>query len=117
MRAVALALGLVFARRCAACSSAPRHPEQPASHPIPPAVPATPPVAPDMVPDAVPRIEPRSRYGNPPFYEVFGKRYYVLSSSADYVERGVASWYGPGFPQDTNLDRRALRHVRHDGRA
>ncbi len=45
----------------------------------------------------MPRYEPRSNYGNPPFYEVFGKRYYVLSSSADYVERGVASWYGPGF--------------------
>ena len=27
----------------------------------------------------------------------FGKRYYVLSSSVGYVERGVASWYGPGF--------------------
>ncbi|MGO9424444.1 MAG: septal ring lytic transglycosylase RlpA family protein [Steroidobacteraceae bacterium] len=49
------------------------------------------------VPDAVPRVEPRSRYGNPPFYDVFGKRYYVLSSSTAYVERGVASWYGPGF--------------------
>jgi rare lipoprotein A len=47
--------------------------------------------------DVVPRVEPRSRYGNPPFYEVFGKRYYVLSTSVDYVERGVASWYGPGF--------------------
>jgi rare lipoprotein A len=45
----------------------------------------------------VPRVEPRSRYGNPPFYEVFGKRYYVLASSSGYVERGVASWYGPGF--------------------
>jgi rare lipoprotein A len=44
-----------------------------------------------------PRAEPRSRHGNPPFYNVFGKRYYVLSSSAAYVERGVASWYGPGF--------------------
>ena len=52
---------------------------------------------PDTVPDAMPRIEPRSRYGNPPFYEVFGKRYYVLSSSVGYRERGVASWYGPGF--------------------
>jgi len=52
---------------------------------------------PDSVPDAMPRIEPRSRYGNPPFYEVFGKRYYVLSSSVGYWERGVASWYGPGF--------------------
>ena len=48
-------------------------------------------------PDAVPRVEPRSRNGNPPFYDVFGKRYYVLSSSVGYVERGVASWYGPGF--------------------
>jgi rare lipoprotein A len=28
---------------------------------------------------------------------VLGKRYYVLSSSAGYWERGVASWYGPGF--------------------
>jgi rare lipoprotein A len=45
----------------------------------------------------VPRLEPRSRYGNPPFYDVFGKRYYVLSSSVGYWERGVASWYGPGF--------------------
>ena len=69
------------------------------------------------MPDAVPRVEPRSRYGNPPFYEVFGKRYYVLSSSVGYVERGVASWYGPGLSQGANLDRRILRHVRHDGRA
>jgi rare lipoprotein A len=52
------------------------------------------------VPDALPRIEPRSRYGNPPFYEVFGKRYYVLSSSVGYWERGVASWYGPGFHRE-----------------
>lgn len=59
--------------------------------------PSAPPSAPQAVPDAVPRVEPRSRYGNPPFYEVFGKRYYVLASGADYVERGVASWYGPGF--------------------
>jgi rare lipoprotein A len=58
---------------------------------------APPPSVPQAVPDAVPRVEPRSRYGNPPFYSVFGKRYYVLSSSVAYVERGVASWYGPGF--------------------
>jgi rare lipoprotein A len=59
--------------------------------------PAPPPLVPQAVPDAIPRVEPRSRYGNPPFYDVFGKRYYVLSSSVAYVERGVASWYGPGF--------------------
>jgi len=40
---------------------------------------------------------PRSDRGNPPFYEVFGERYYVLDSSAGYAERGVASWYGRDF--------------------
>jgi rare lipoprotein A len=39
----------------------------------------------------------RSSSGNPPFYEVFGKRYYVLESSVGYRERGVASWYGRDF--------------------
>jgi rare lipoprotein A len=58
---------------------------------------AAPPPMPDSAGDAVPRVEPRSRSGNPPFYEVFGKRYYILSSSVGYWERGVASWYGPGF--------------------
>jgi rare lipoprotein A len=50
-----------------------------------------------QVPDAVPRAEPRSAYGNPAFYEVAGRRYIVLASAAGYVERGVASWYGPDF--------------------
>jgi len=63
---------------------------------VPPA-PPPPAAAPPAVPEAAPRAEARSRHGNPPFYSVFGKRYYVLSSSAAYVERGVASWYGPGF--------------------
>ncbi|HXQ64551.1 MAG TPA: septal ring lytic transglycosylase RlpA family protein, partial [Steroidobacteraceae bacterium] len=49
------------------------------------------------LPDAVPRAEPRARLGNPPFYEVFGQRYTVLADSRGYVERGVASWYGPDF--------------------
>jgi rare lipoprotein A len=40
---------------------------------------------------------PRSSRGNPPFYEVFGKRYYVMQSSNGYRERGVASWYGQDF--------------------
>lgn len=47
--------------------------------------------------DAVPRPEPRSRYGNSPVYEVFGKRYQVMATSAGYRERGVASWYGRKF--------------------
>ena len=49
------------------------------------------------IPDAVPRAEPRGTRGNPPFYEVFGKRYHVMASSEGWVERGTASWYGPGF--------------------
>ena len=52
---------------------------------------------PDMPGDAVPRPEARSRYGNGPVYEVFGKRYTVMPSSAGYQERGVASWYGKKF--------------------
>jgi len=51
----------------------------------------------DSIPDAVPRDEPRSRYGNPETYEVFGKRYRVLPSAEGYVERGIASWYGTKF--------------------
>lgn len=64
--------------------------------------PATLPSAPrdvGSIPEAVPRAEPRSTRGNPPFYDVFGKRYFVLASDEGYVERGVASWYGPGFHQ------------------
>ena len=52
---------------------------------------------PDLPDDPVPRPEPRSRYGNGPEYEVFGKRYTVMPSSANYEERGVASWYGKKF--------------------
>lgn len=56
-------------------------------------------VPPDVsnVPDAVPRHEPRSRYGNPKHYEVFGQRYYVLASAENFTERGIASWYGKKF--------------------
>jgi rare lipoprotein A len=62
--------------------------------------PPPPAAAPPAAADTAPRTEPRSRHGNPPFYDVFGKRYYVLSSSASYLERGVASWYGPGFHKE-----------------
>ena len=48
-------------------------------------------------PDAVPKTEPRARFGNPAFYEVYGQRYVVLPTAQGYVERGVASWYGPDF--------------------
>jgi rare lipoprotein A len=93
-RALALPLCAAVAAGLAACFSAPPRPESP--RPVATPEPETPPPA-LSVPDVVPRIEPRSRRGNPPFYDVLGKRYFVLSSNVGYVERGVASWYGPGF--------------------
>ncbi len=41
--------------------------------------------------------ETRSDRGNPPFYDVLGKRYHVLPTSAGYRVRGIASWYGADF--------------------
>jgi rare lipoprotein A len=52
---------------------------------------------PDLPDDPVPRPLPRSKYGNGPEYEVFGKRYTVMPTSSGYRERGVASWYGTKF--------------------
>jgi rare lipoprotein A len=37
---------------------------------------------------------PKSKQGNPPFYEVYGKRYTVMKTSIGYREQGIASWYG-----------------------
>jgi rare lipoprotein A len=99
----------------AACAAAPPRPALPAATPTPglapvvppaaaapaPALPpgAVPPPPADLasIPDAVPRVEPRSTLGNPPFYDVMGKRYFVLATAEGYKERGVASWYGPTF--------------------
>jgi rare lipoprotein A len=95
-------IAVALAALLSGCSSAPRKSSPPPPAPLPPRSAATP--APPAhlleVPDAVPRVEPRSIYGNPPSYEVFGKRYYVMASSVGYVERGVASWYGPGFHKE-----------------
>jgi rare lipoprotein A len=78
----------------AGCSSAPLRP--------PPHPPLPPPgdIAPGdiaKIPEPVPKAEPRSKKGNPPFYTVLGKRYFVMEKAEGYFERGVASWYGPGF--------------------
>jgi rare lipoprotein A len=48
------------------------------------------------IPDAVPKVEQLSRIGNKS-YIVKGKRYYVLNSSKNYEQRGIASWYGTAF--------------------
>ena len=49
------------------------------------------------LPDPIPVAEPRATRGNPPFYEVYGTRSTVMREAHGYVERGVASWYGPDF--------------------
>jgi len=51
----------------------------------------------DDIQEPIPSEEPRSRYGNPESYEVFGETYYVLDSAAGYDEEGIASWYGKKF--------------------
>lgn len=89
--------GLASALICilAGCSTVGRPVLQnapPAAVELPP-----PPTNIDEIPDAVPRVEPRSLHGNSPFYDVLGRRYFVLGAAEGYVERGVASWYGPTF--------------------
>lgn len=81
-RLAAAAVTLLALAGCA------REPLRPAT----PSAPATPPAG-----EVGPRDEPRAKYGNPPFYEVAGRRYVVLPSAAGYVEEGIASWYGPDF--------------------
>lgn len=49
------------------------------------------------VKEPVPQAEPKSKYGNPESYKVFGKRYYVKEHNHDYEEVGMASWYGTKF--------------------
>ncbi|MGR9074369.1 MAG: septal ring lytic transglycosylase RlpA family protein [Gammaproteobacteria bacterium] len=51
----------------------------------------------DSIPDAVPRYEPRGRAGNPDNYVVLGKKYTVMKDSRNFVQRGIASWYGTKF--------------------
>lgn len=49
------------------------------------------------IPNAVPKPERLSRIGNQPSYVVKGRRYYVMRSSRNYDQIGVASWYGTAF--------------------
>jgi rare lipoprotein A len=94
--ALGLAFASSFALLVAGCSLMRGKPKPPAQVPSGSTVPQPPPDV-IAIPDAVPRVEPRGKRGNPPFYEVFGKRYYVMASAEGWVERGTASWYGPGF--------------------
>jgi len=81
--AAVVGAGVVLVAGCGIVSERGRPPPSPAQEP--------------SAPNVVPRAEPKSRYGNPASYVVNGKRYYTLSSSHGYVERGIASWYGQEF--------------------
>lgn len=45
----------------------------------------------------IPHYLPKSKYGNPEYYYVDGRRYHVLKSTKRYDKRGIASWYGTKF--------------------
>ena len=92
--ALILICGLIYG--LAACSTI-GPPIERKPRPAPTIPPPPPPSNIDAIPDAVPKLEPRSVHGNPPFYDAMGKRYYVMGTSTGYIERGVASWYGPTF--------------------
>lgn len=51
----------------------------------------------NKIPDAVPKAEPFSKYGNPRYYYVNGKKQYVLKTYKGYNKVGFASWYGTKF--------------------
>lgn len=51
----------------------------------------------NKIPNAVPKAEPRSKYGNPRYYYVHGRRQYVLKTAKGYNKVGYASWYGTKF--------------------
>ena len=86
MRTDRVSLALVLVALLAACA----HPTLRDGAPSGP--------APETRPgDVIPGPEPKSRYGNPPYYEALGRRYFVLDSADGYRERGIASWYGTKF--------------------
>ncbi len=55
--------------------------------------------APDLshVEEPTPRDEPRSRWGNPESYQVFGQTYHVMEEVIEFEQEGLASWYGKKF--------------------
>ena len=85
-KAVRCLAALVWLAMLSACGVAPERDRQPAGG-----------VDVSSLPGPTPRAEPRSRYGNPRSYVVRGKRYFTLASARGFVQRGVASWYGPKF--------------------
>lgn len=79
---VALAAG------CASRAPAPSGADGPEARPPPDLI---------QVPDALPRLEPIREGGPNKPYTVLGQSYTPLRAEADYLEHGLASWYGRKF--------------------
>lgn len=108
MKRARVALALLVAASLAGCGG---HHAVKSAHAPPPTNPptsggryaqdrdSTPTEVPDVskIPEPVPKNEPRSQYGNKSPYSVLGESYRVLPNCKDYVERGLASWYGNKF--------------------
>ncbi|MCP1672969.1 rare lipoprotein A [Natronocella acetinitrilica] len=99
-------LPAIAALALAACASAPTPGPTPEPEPAPERAPwddGDPDYGPDYTPDLSgvtepePRDEPRSRWGNPETYEVFGVTYRLMEQGEGHVEEGIASWYGKKF--------------------
>lgn len=99
MMAVGRVIAVGLFALLSACAA--QRPVPPVTAPPPQPTPSTPTDVPRAADEVVPKHEPRSKQGNPRFYEVAGQRYFVLPSAEGYNERGVASWYGPGFHKGT----------------
>jgi rare lipoprotein A len=100
-RATAWLAAAALAGSFAGCTDGPQ--PRPATTPgrpdVRPASPASRPIDAELmkIPEPVPKNEPLAAQGNPPFYDVYGTRYTVMRDARGYIERGVASWYGPDF--------------------
>lgn len=76
------------------CSSAPSTPPSRYSQQHD-SIPSRLPTAAELI-EPEPRFEPPSRQGNRS-YTLFGNTWHILESSENYVEEGIASWYGMKF--------------------
>jgi rare lipoprotein A len=85
-----LCLVALLAAGCATRAPAPIAVDTPAPSPSPPP-------APLRVPDAMPKLEPIRDGGPNRPYAVLGESYTPLAADAEYVESGLASWYGRPF--------------------
>ena len=90
MRPCAAAATALLLTLLAACGAPPKSPEVSDGAPVKT-------IRPGDVADAVPRADPILSQGNKSPYTVNGVTYEIMASSHNYLEEGIASWYGTKF--------------------